>query len=311
MNKSQSAENFDVIIIGGGASGMSAGLWCDELGLNALLLEENESVGGQFLWTYNPIKNYLGVEAANGLEMRDIFLKQINERKFTVKLSCKVAAINVETKSVLLNNGKIFSAKTIIYAAGVSRRKLNIEGEESLRNRGIIESGKRDQHLVKGKKAAVIGGGDAAFENALILAESAAEVFLINRHEYFRARSEFTEQVKQNPKITILTNNIVQEIIGKEKVEGIQLKNVQTDEMHVLQVEAVVIRLGVEPNTKPVDGKLDLDERGYIKINSCCETNIKGVFAVGDVANPIAPTISSAVGMGATAAKAIFAQLNS
>ena len=307
---SQSVINFDVIIIGGGAAGMSAGLWCDELGLNALLLEEKCELGGQLLWTYNAIKNHLGIEAENGRELRDIFLKQIERRNFAIKLSSEIVKIDLENKIVLLKDGEL-CAKTIVIATGVNRRKLNIAGEEKFKNKGIIESGKRDQDFVNGKNTAIIGGGDAAFENALILAETAKSVFLIHRNADFRARTEFIEQAKSNPKIKILTNSIVQKIIGNETVEAIELKNVQTDEPQILSVEVILLRIGVEPNTKLVSEQIDLDKNGYIKINHNCETNINGVFAIGDVANPLVPTISSAVGMGATVAKVMIARLKS
>jgi thioredoxin reductase (NADPH) len=302
--------NFDVIIIGGGAAGLSAALWCDELDLNALLLEEKDELGGQLLWTYNAIKNHLGIEANNGRELRDIFLKQIERRNFTIKLSCEIGEIDVKNKTVLLKSGERFFAKAVIIATGISRRKLNIAGEEKFKEKGILESGMRDQDLVRGKNVAIIGGGDAAFENVLILAETASEVILIHRRERFRARTEFVEQAKSQPKIKILTNSIAQKIVGNQRVEAIELKNAQTNETQILSVEAILIRVGVEPNTKLLHGQIKLDENSYIKINQNCETNIKGVFAVGDVANPLAPTVSSAVGMGATAAKVIFALQN-
>lgn len=297
--------NLDVIIIGGGAAGLSAGLWCDELGLNALLLEADGELGGQLLWVYNAIKNHLGIEAENGGELRDIFLKQIAERNFTIKLSCEIGEIDLENKTIVLKNGESFSAKAIIIATGVSRRKLEVEGEEKFKNKGIIESGKRDQDLVKGKNVAIIGGGDAAFENALILAETAECVFLIHRSKDFRARSEFIEQTESHPKIKILTNSTVQKIIGNESIEAVELRNAKTKETQILPVETILIRVGVEPNTELLCGQVELDKKNYIKVNQYCETNIRRVFAVGDVANPLAPTVSSAIGMGATAAKVL------
>jgi thioredoxin reductase (NADPH) len=301
---------FDVIIIGGGAAGLSAALWCDELGLSALLLEEGVEFGGQLLRVFNEIKNHLGVEAKDGREMRDRFLKQAENRTFEKRLNAKVSSVDFEEKAVLLENGESLSYRAIVIATGVKRRKLNVSGDEKFKDKGIIESGKRDKDLIKGKSVLIVGGGDAAFENALILSENAAQATLVHRSRDFRARAEFIEQVENNPKIKILTETVVREIIGKEKVEAVKLKNLQTNEDFDIQVEAVLIRIGVEPNTLFLRGKLDLDEKGYIKIDSFCETSEKGIFAIGDAANPISPTISSAVGMGATAAKAIFAQLN-
>jgi len=297
--------NFDVIIIGGGAAGLSAALWCDELGLSALLLESGAEFGGQLLWTYNEIKNHLGIEAKNGRELRDIFIRQTENRKFTYRLNAEILEVDLDKKKVLLKTSESFSARALIIATGIRRRKLNVEGEETFRNKGIIESGKRDAEFVKGKSALIVGGGDAAFENALILSETASTVTLAYRGKDFRARAEFIEQVKNHPKVKILTETIVREINGKEQVEAVKLENLKTGETYNFPVEAILLRIGVEPNTEFLGGKLDLDEKGYIKINSFCQTSVKGIYAVGDVANPLAPTVSSAVGMGATAVKTI------
>lgn len=302
--------SFDVIIIGGGAAGISAALWCGELGLNSLLLELNTELGGQLLRVYNRIENHLGARAENGREMRDIFLRQIKTRRFAVRLQAEVAEADLEKKTIRLANGEVFPAKFIVIAAGVKRRKLSVEGEEEFKNKGLIESGRRDPDLVRDKAVAVVGGGDAAFENALILAETAKEVFLLHRGKDFRARSEFVEKVLANPKIKVLTETIITKFAGDRRIEVIELKNLKTNEKKILSIQAVLIRAGVAPDTKIFRGKIDLDEKGYIKIDSSCETSVRGVFAAGDVANRIAPTVSSAVGMGATAAKAIFAQLN-
>ena len=302
--------DLDVIIIGGGAAGLSAGLWCAELGLQALLLEANTELGGQLLWVYNSIENHLGSEAENGRELRDIFVRQIEKRRFAVRLHSEISDINLEKKEVLLCTGEKFHARFLIIATGIRRRKLNVEGEGRFKNKGIIESGKRDAKSVKDKEVCVIGGGDAAFENALILAETASEVTLVHRQKRFRARAEFVEQVINNPKVKILTDTTVREIVGRERIEAVELENLDTKHRFVLAVEVVLIRIGVEPNTEILRGKLELDEQGYVRINQNCETNIKGIYAIGDVANPIAPTVSSAVGMGATAVKTIFAKLD-
>ncbi len=299
--------SFDVIIIGGGAAGVSAALWCDELQLKTLLLEAGSELGGQLLRIYNPIKNHLGIQTENGRELRDIFIKQIKNRQFDVRLKSEIEQVDLKSKTVTLIGGKNFRARTIIVATGVRRRKLNVEGEEEFTGRGIIESGKRDASLVRNKKVCVIGGGDAALENALILAETASKVTLIHRRKSFRARAEFIEQAENNRKIKILTETILQKIVGGEKVEAVELKDLNTKEKFTVNVQAVIFRIGVEPNTEFLHGRVALDENGYIKINQNCETNVKGIFAVGDVANPLAPTVSSAVGMGATAVKTLFA----
>lgn len=305
MKKSKREKDFDVIVCGGGAAGLSAALWCDDLKLRALLVEANQELGGQLLWTYNRIANHLGVEATDGRELRDVFLRQIEKRDFQLKCGGEISAIDFADKTVTLADGERFDADFLVVATGIRRRKLNVSGEERFANRGIIESGKREQKAVENKRAAIVGGGDAAFENALILAETAHRVFLIHRGDVFRARRDFVERVSSNPKIEILTETVVCSIAGGERIESLELESLRTKERFRLPTEALLIRIGVEPNSEIVRGKIDLDENGYVKIDAACETGIKDVFAVGDIANPLAPTVSGAVGMGATAVKAI------
>ena len=302
--------NFDVIIIGGGAAGISAAGWCAELGLNALLLEKDAELGGQLLWTYNPIKNHLGIEAENGRELRDVFVRQAENYNFTLKINAQIAEIDLTNKTILLANDEKFVAPALIIATGVSRRNLNVEGEEKFTGKGILKSGKLDKDSLKGKSVAIIGGGDAAAENALILAETASNVTVIHRSKEFRARAEFLEKARSNSKIKFLTKTIVRQISGDERVEAVELESLQGGEIYQLPVDAILIRIGVKPNTEFLRGKIALDNKGYIKINDLCEAGVAGIWAVGDAANPVAPTVSSAVGMGATAAKAIFARLN-
>jgi thioredoxin reductase (NADPH) len=299
--------SFDVVVIGGGAGGISAACWCAELGLKALLLEARAELGGQLLWTHNPVKNHLGVEAENGRELRDRFVRQSENYDFSLRTNAEVSLVDLENKTVTLQTGETFSARALIIATGIKRRKLNVAGEENLQGKGILESGKRDAEKVRDVNVCVIGGGDAALENALILAETARKVTLVHRRKDFRARAEFLEKARQNPSIEILTEAFITKIIGREKVEAVEIKN--NNKVFILPVEAVLIRAGVEPNTALFRGKLKLDKHGYIEIDSRCETSAEKVFAIGDAANPLAPTVSSAVGMGATAAKVILSKL--
>lgn len=301
---------FDLIIIGGGAAGISAALWCGDLGLSALLLERNSELGGQLLRVYNRIENHLGVTVENGNELRDIFVKQIENRKFTLKTNAEISEVDLENKTIFFKTGEKFTAESLIIATGISRRKLVVEGEDKFQGKGILTSGKRDKDLVKNKSVAIIGGGDAALENALILAGTAEIVTLIHRSREFRAREEFLAQAKENPKIEFLTDTTVTKFIGENTLEKIEMENLQTGDLSKMPFDNVLIRVGVQPNTHFFTEKLDLDQSGYIKITGDCKTNIKGVWAIGDVANPVSPTVSSCVGMGATAVKSIYSHLN-
>ena len=301
--------DFDVVIIGGGPAGLSAGLWCDELGLKAVLLERNSELGGQLNWTFNKIENYLGRTAQNGQELRDVFLSQIKERDLSIKLQTEVEPIDFDKNVVSLSGGENIRYGNLILAMGVRRRKLNVPGEDEFRGRGVLFSGKRDRDLVINKTVVLVGGGDAAFENALILAETASKIYLVHRRDGFRARREFIEFAEAHPKVDILTNTVVTSISGNEKVESVSLKDLKTGKRSEIKTDAVHLRIGVRPNTQILTKKLDVDSAGYVKINEHCQTNLPVVFAVGDVAHPVSPTIASAVGMGATAAKFIRSKI--
>ncbi len=308
-SKIQNPKSYDVVIIGGGAAGMSAAMWCDELGLSAIVLEESNESGGQLLWTYNPIENHLGIKTKNGRELRDIFVKQIENRKFDLRTNAKISEIDLENKSVILDENEKFSANFIIIATGVRRRKSGIEGEEKFQGRGILRSGKRDSELVKNKKVIIIGGGDAAIENALILSETASEITVVHRRKEFRARKEFLEKARKNSKILFFTNSIPIKISGDETIEEMTIKNTETQKNSVIKTDAVLFRIGVTPNIEIFGNKLSLDKNGYIKANAVCRTSLENIYAIGDVANPVSPTVSSAVGMGATAVKSIAENL--
>lgn len=308
--KSQTNKNFDVIIIGGGVAGLSAALWCAELGLAALVLEEQTELGGQLLWVYNEIKNYPGREAKNGRELRDIFLEQIEKRDFELLLQARISDVDLIKKEIALADGTIFKARAIVIATGIRRRKLDIAGEDEFRGRGIIESGKKHADEVAGKNVLIVGGGDAAFENALILAENASKLTLVHRRRNFRAREEFIGQVTDHPKIQILIESEITQISGDERLEKVEIRNSANGISQIFSVDTLLIRIGVEPNSESFRAQVKTDENGYIEINRDCETNVENIFAVGDVANPHSPTISTAAGMGTTAAKAIFSLLN-
>lgn len=304
-------QNFDVVIIGGGPAGLSAALWCSDLGMSPVVLEQKAELGGQLLSIYNSIENYPGRETTNGREMRDIFLSQVEARQIKLRTGTCVSEIDFQNCSIFAADGSVWHAKAVVIATGVRRRRLNVKGETDFYGMGIIESGQRDKDFVKGKRLLIVGGGDAALENAILLADLASSVTVIVRKNRFTARPEFVERLNGNMRINVMFDSAVTEFAGDEMLSAVSIYNNKTGETDILDIEAALIRIGVEPNTEILDGAAKLDSRGYIVVDRECETSLPNLFAIGDVANPVSPTISTAAGSGATAAKRIFALLNS
>ncbi|MFS8087428.1 MAG: NAD(P)/FAD-dependent oxidoreductase, partial [Acidobacteriota bacterium] len=192
----------DVLIIGAGPAGISAARWCDELGLDTLVLEQSDEVGGQLLAIHNPIDNYLGFHAENGRELRDRFVEQTKDADFDLWTQVEISGADLKAKRVVLRSGEEIQAIAIIIASGLRRRRLGIPGEEEFIGRGIIESS-GDREAFAGKDVCVIGGGDAAAENALLFAEVCPTVTLVHRGKKLRARREFAEQLHTNHCITV------------------------------------------------------------------------------------------------------------
>jgi len=273
----------DVIIIGSGPAGLSAAFWCDELGLDALVLEQAEEIGGQLHIVHNPIENHLRVKTKNGKEFLERITADVSKADFDLWTQTTIESIDLNAKRVTLQSGETLQAISIIIATGVRRRKLGIAGEEEFQGKGIIDSGKLERDLYKGKDVCVIGGGDAAAENALILSDVCATVTLVHRSKRLRARREMLEQLQTNHCITVFTESVVTRILGNEEVEAVEVLRKDGLKPFQIAVKGVLIRIGVEPNTELFANQLQVDERRYIVTNSTHETNVAMVFAIGDV----------------------------
>lgn len=297
-------KDLDVIIVGAGPAGLSAAIWCGDLGLKALVLEMEAEPGGQLLSIHNPITNYPGVKAANGLEMLGRLLETAEGYGVEILSSMEVVDLDAGSMSVTTAGGGRFAARAIVFASGVRRRRLNIPGESEFAGRGIIESGSRDKASTRGKTVAIIGGGDAAVENAVILSDYAEKIYLIHRGDAFSAREEFIRAAAEDPRIECRFRTVVSRINGEESVRSIEMVYLCDDSRHELDVDVVLIRIGVEPNSRLLAGAGLLDENGYSRAFRAGQGSM--IFPVGDVADPVAMTIASAVGSGASAAKRIY-----
>ncbi len=298
----------DVLILGGGPAGISSALWCRELGLSYVVVDEKGILGGQINRIFSPITNYPGISQIEPKELVKTLTAQIADLASPI-LNSRAVGFTTDPMSIEIQNGETVTPQALIIATGVRRRILNVPGEAKFAGRGIIDSGAREPSAVAGKTVLIVGGGDAAIENATILAPFAKQVYIVHRRADLSARAEFIDQAKVFENVRFLTNSIVLAFGGNEMVETSTILSLETGDESILSVQNALIRIGVTPNSELFKDVIKTDSSGYVEVDSTCTTNIPGVFAVGDVANPIGPTIASAVGMGATAAKAALAWL--
>ena len=299
----------DVIIIGAGPAGLSAALWCDQLGLDTLVIEQKEEVGGQLLAIHGPVENYPGGRVKNGREFLERFSEQVTDADFDLWTRVEIESVDMKAKRVVLRSGEELQSISIIIATGVRRRQMGIPGEKEFAGRGIVESATRDRETLAGKDVCVIGGGDAAAENALLLADVCPTVTLVHRSKKLKARPAFISELQGRHCITVFPESVVTRILGDECVEAVEILRKDALKPFQMAVRGLVIRIGVEPNTELFRQQIQLDEQGFAVVTSQQETSVANVFAIGDVSNPLAPTISGATGAGATAAKVIATRL--
>lgn len=300
---------LDVIIIGAGPAGLAAALWCDELGLDTLVLERKAEVGGQLLDIHNEIKNYPGLRTRDGREMRDVFAGLVEESEVDLWRGAEIETIDLAAKRLKLRSGEDLRSISVIIATGVRPRRLGVPGEAELAGRGVAGAASVGRETLAGKDVCVVGADDLAAENALLLAEVCPTVTLINRGQKLSARSQLVEGIRAQHCITIFNEAELTRIIGGERVEAVEVRRRGAIKPFQMAVGGVVISDGVEPATEMFHGQVETDERGYVRVTSERETSVENVFAVGDIANPLARTVSTSVGDGATAAKVIAARL--
>ncbi|HMZ21361.1 MAG TPA: FAD-dependent oxidoreductase [Blastocatellia bacterium] len=296
--------NYDVIILGGGPAGISALLWCNSLGLKAVLLEQAGELGGQLLQMFHRVIDYPGLLPENGRTLRDHFQAQLNELSLTYQTGCLLEDINLREPS-LRCNGELLFGRAFILATGARKRRLGIPGEDKFSiQTGVSFSATRDHSLYAGKNVCVVGGGDSAVENSLILSRICPQGTLIHRSDQFRARTEWLLAARETSNITFLTGFEAVAIEGQERVERLMVESIASRERRAISTEGVFIRVGIAPNTEAFRGQIELDDAGYIKTNRRQQTPLEKVFAAGDVCNPVCLSVATATGQGAIAAKA-------
>ncbi len=292
---------YEVIIIGGGPAGLTAGLYTSRAKLDSLLIEKG-LIGGQIA-NAERVENYPSFpEGISGFELGELMHKQAT--KYGLKtLLAEVTGIELqeEQKVVKTTEGN-FMAKVVIIAGGSAWQKLGIPGEEEFTGKGVSYCATCDAAFFRELPVAVAGGGDSAITEALYLAKFASKVIVIHRRDQLRASRILQEKAFSEAKIEFLWNNIVEEIEGKDTVKRLKLRQVKTGERAALDISGIFISVGLRPNTDYLKGILPLDKAGYIITNSQMETQIAGIYAAGDIRQNSARQAITAAGDGATAA---------
>ena len=296
--------DWDVVIIGAGPAGLTAGIYSTRMGLKTLIIEK-ASPGGKVL--LNPwIENYLGFPGIKGDELASRFAEH-------AKASGVIILSPVEAKEVRINensfqvvaDSETFNTKAVIFATGGKERKLNVPGEEEFYGRGVSYCTICDGPLFRDKVVAVIGGGNSAVTSAIYLTEFAKEVYLIHRRNDLRAERALIDKLFQ-ANVRIIWNTVIKAINGRRNVEGIRIYNKIDGKESILKVDGVFINIGYEPNSEiAVKMGVKVDERGYIITNRWMETNVPGIFAAGDVTGK-PEQIAKAVGEGTVAALSAY-----
>lgn len=294
----------DLVIIGAGPAGLTAGLYAARAGLKALLLEKTVP-GGQIITT-DWVENYPGFpEGISGFDLVDR-MKSQTERFGLVVQSREVKRLELSPdKKIVATDKGSFEAKALILACGATPQKLGIEGETQMTGKGVSYCATCDGPFYRDQEVAVIGGGDVAVEEAVFLTRFARKIHLIHRRGELRATKVVQKRAMDEKKISIVWDTIPTRIVGESEVEGLDLKNVTSGEVSHLPVQGVFVFIGYLPTTDLVKGLLELDAQGFVITDDDMETSVPGVFAAGDIRSKLLRQVATAVGEGATAAFAV------
>ena len=290
-----------MLILGSGPAGFAAALYAARAELAPLVLTGNQ-LGGQAALTYT-IENYPGFpEGVGGAQLGELFQKQAEHFGTRVEfdLANKVD-LSMRPFRVTTEAGE-YVADTLIVTTGASPIHLNIPGEDTLLGRGVSYCATCDGAFFKDKKVVVVGGGDSALEEALFLTRYATSVTIIHRRDELRAGAILQKRAKEHPKIQFVWHTAVTEIFGTDKMEAARLKNLQTGDETILEADGIFIFIGHTPNTQIFEGELKMDNHGYIEVDNLMQTNVPGVFAAGEAADPHFRQVITSAGMGAAAA---------
>lgn len=296
---------YDLIIIGGGPAGMTAGIYAGRLGLKTLLI--TKSFGGQIAKKAVSIENYPGFESISGIELVQKMEKHLRTQKIDIETSEVRKIEKTKHDFLIFAKKKEFQAKAIILASGADPRPLEVPGEKEFIGKGVSYCSVCDGPMFKNKVVAIIGGGNAGFETAIFLAKIAKKIYILEFGPELKAFAANQETVKKTGKAEIITNVALKEIKGDSFVNSVIYEDRKTKKEKVLEVEGVFVEVGYQPATSYVKGLVDFNERDEIKVDyETCQTKTPGLFAAGDLNVGAVKQIVTAAGEGAKAAIAAY-----
>jgi thioredoxin reductase (NADPH) len=291
---------YEVIIIGGGPAGLTAGLYTSRAGLKSLLLERGP-LGGQMV-NATLVENYPGFpEGVAGSELGSLMHRQAVRYGLEV-VTTEVTGITQDQPYNVATTEDRLEAEVIIIAAGSEYRKLGVAGEERLSGRGVSYCATCDGFFFRDREVAVVGGGDTAVTDALELTQHARKVYVIHRRDQLRAGQVLQQRAFAHPKLEFIWDTVVEEALGDKVLDGLELRNVKTGQQSNLKVDGVFVAVGLMPNSHSFFNILELDDAGYIVTDEAMATSAPGIFAAGDIRRNSPRQIAAAVGDGVTAA---------
>ena len=301
--KAEEEHEYEAMIVGGGPAAMSAAIYAVRKGLDVALI--SKKLGGQINYTAS-IENYLGLAEISGTDMIELFRNHMEKHPLAEALGTNVVQVSKDAKqfTVTTDDNRKFKAKSVIYCAGKEYRRLGVPGEERLIGKGIAFCATCDAPLFRGKRVAVVGGGNSAFTAARDLVNFASEVHMIHRRNEFRADEALIQAVRKSSTVSFHTPIIVNSFLGDDKLTGVRLKSVDGKDRFDLKVDGVFLEIGLTPNSDPLRELVELNEWKEVPTDRDQSTKIDGLFAAGDVTDVKEKQISIAAGQGASAALA-------
>jgi thioredoxin reductase (NADPH) len=298
-------EVFDVIIVGAGAAGLTAGIYASRAKLSTLILNEG-AVGGQMVLT-EEIANYPGIPTTKGYMLANTMKEQAKNFGCKIKSNIKIAKYSLEgeVKEIELTDGRSFKGKTVILTPGGRPRSLNIEGEERYKGTGISYCATCDGDFFTGKEVVVVGGGNSALEESVALTKYATKVTIVHQLDQFQAFEHAIQEAKKNPKIDFIMESELRGFYGNGHLEKVSVEHLPTGKISELKTDGTFIFVGYQPNTESLAGLVHINERNEIVVDAAMKTSVEGVFAAGDCINKRYRQVTTAVAEGTIAALSV------